>query len=431
MHRLLPAAAPGRRVLGQVVLQDRPAAGVPQRDVAAADETQRAVVEIVAVEVVHALAQRAGAHERVEDLLLEHVHRRGDLVGVIATDHAAPRRGVIRRADLRQQQQVHVVLGERAQHHHAGGLFDLVAIHIHIGDAGGALAGVVGVDPGDVAARAVAEIGLLQQHRQDRGLRAGLGIVAAAEPLAVTAIRALAHLHAQRVAIRFRGIGRGAGERIEAGLARRLVEQHGRGAAFQWRQRIATLACTFERVAAGLLHAADIAGGAGNAAQVFEAVVVRLQFVVCNAPVLQVHGFGDELPAVALLGMRADLEVLRQEAPALTVPVHARATDAGGGEERAQVAHRQRGLVGAVAEGERLALGRFENLLAHGVAQFILDGVGGEVRHGVAKFPAFQCQHLHAGIGQFLRDDRGGPAETHQHHVDWSFPLRHHDSPRR
>jgi len=53
--------------------------------------------------------------------------------------------------------------------------------------------------------------------------------------------------------------------------------------------------------------------------------------------------------------------------------VHARAAHARGRQERTELAHRQRKLVGLVAERERAALGFLEDLLAHRVAQFILD----------------------------------------------------------
>ena len=99
-HRLLPAGTPFRRAFRQLVLQDRPAAGAPQRDVPAADETLRTVIEIVAIELVDGLAQRARAHERVHDLVEEHIHCRRDLVGVVAPNHPGIGFGVVRLADL-------------------------------------------------------------------------------------------------------------------------------------------------------------------------------------------------------------------------------------------------------------------------------------------------------------------------------------------
>ena len=57
---------------------------------AAADEAQPRVIVVVAVEIVDRDAHPAGAHELVEDLVLEvEVHVTHDLVGVVAADDAA------------------------------------------------------------------------------------------------------------------------------------------------------------------------------------------------------------------------------------------------------------------------------------------------------------------------------------------------------
>ena len=102
-------------------------------------------------------------------------------------------------------------------------------------------------------------------------------------------------------------------------------------AALERRQRIAALARPLERIAAGLDRAAEVAGLAGDAAQVFEAVVVGLELVVGDAPVLDRHVGGNEALAVALLDVAArTTKSFGQEAPGLAVPVHAGAADAGG-----------------------------------------------------------------------------------------------------
>src|SRR5665811_481824 len=83
VYRLFTAAPTFWRALGCcVLLQDRPSPGRPQRNIAAADETKRSVIEVVAVEFVNRLTQRAGAHERVHIFVEEHVDRRRYLVGV-------------------------------------------------------------------------------------------------------------------------------------------------------------------------------------------------------------------------------------------------------------------------------------------------------------------------------------------------------------
>ena len=67
----------------------------------AADEAERRVVEIVAVEIVDDGAERARRHERVVLLVLEeHAHARvGVLIAVVLADDAAPGDRIIRLSD--------------------------------------------------------------------------------------------------------------------------------------------------------------------------------------------------------------------------------------------------------------------------------------------------------------------------------------------
>ena len=62
----LPCRAPFRRAGRRQRAFDRAGAGLHLADVAAADEAERAVIEIVAVEFVDAHADRAGGDERIE-----------------------------------------------------------------------------------------------------------------------------------------------------------------------------------------------------------------------------------------------------------------------------------------------------------------------------------------------------------------------------
>ena len=90
-HRLLPLRAPFRRAGRDRRRLDRPAVGLHLAHVAAADEAVRAVIEIVAVELVDAHADRAGGDERIEVELLvveEADHVRDGLVREVAADHA-------------------------------------------------------------------------------------------------------------------------------------------------------------------------------------------------------------------------------------------------------------------------------------------------------------------------------------------------------
>ena len=236
----------------------------------------RTVVEIVAVKLVHDHADGAGRDERIEvelRIVEKPVHARHCLVREVAAYHAGIGCGIVRLADLRQQQKLHVEQRESRQDHQIGGLFPFHAAAIHEGDAGGALAGAVGIDLGDFRIVARGEIRFAHQHRQDRGLRAGLGIVGAAEPLAIAAIGARPHPHAKRIGIGLRQIPRGLRERFVAEFARRLAEQRVAEALLLRRRRIRPRARAFERVAALLNLALQVPGLTRRAAQVFKRVV--------------------------------------------------------------------------------------------------------------------------------------------------------------
>jgi MFS family permease len=168
-----------------------------------------------------------------------------------------------------------------------------------------------------------------------------------------------------------------------------------------------------------------VAGLAGAAAQVLELVVVRLEIVVRDAPVLDRHVDRDEPRAVAVGRVLADDEVGGQEAPRLPVPVDAGAARAGAGTERAEMTHRQRDLVHAVAERERLAHRLLEDAVAHRVAQLVLDVVDAEIGDGVAKRAALDRDDLQAVVGQLLRENASGPAEADDDDVDRRQSRRH------
>ena len=196
-------------------------------DIAAADKAKRAVIEIVAVELVDAHADRAGGDERIEVVfvLVEEPDRgRHRLMGEIAADLALAGLRIVGRADARQQQKLDVEKLERAQQHEIGRLLPFVARCIHIGDAGRPFAGAVEIDAHHFALGARLEIRFAQQHRQDRRLRARLGIIGAAEPFAEAAKGALAELDAERIGVGLREIARRLRKRLVAellgGLAR-------------------------------------------------------------------------------------------------------------------------------------------------------------------------------------------------------------------
>ena len=86
-----------------------------------------------------------------------------------------------------------------------------------------------------------------------------------------------------------------------------------------------------ERIAAGLDLALDVAGLAADAAELFKAVVIGLQLVIGDAPVLdrQLRSAGiEKFLAVSLDDMAVQDEIGHLGAKALTVPVHERAAEA-------------------------------------------------------------------------------------------------------
>src|SRR6185312_17390842 len=175
-----------------------------------------------------------------------------------------------------------------------------IALRIDISDAGGALARAVEIDARDLAERARLEVRPAHEHGKQRRLRTGLRVVAAAEPLAKAAIGAGPERDAKRVRISLREIARGLREGRIAQLARGGGEE-GRGIGLPLRRRrIVAGARAFEGISARLLFAADIAGLAGGAAEIFELVVIGLHLLIGDAPILDRHILGEEFLAVAL-----------------------------------------------------------------------------------------------------------------------------------
>ena len=65
-----------------------------------------------------------------------------------------------------------------------------------------------------------------------------------------------------------------------------------------------------------------------------------------------------------------------------------------------------------VAHGEGFLLGAQEHLLADGVAQLVGRGGDVEVGGGIAPGAALDGDDVEAGLGEFERHDRAGPAEA-------------------
>src|SRR5262249_3070943 len=119
-----------------------------------------------------------------------------------------------------------------------------------------------------------------QKDRQDARLRRGFGVGLAAEALAVTAIFARAQRYAFRIGVGGAHVGSRRPERVISQFACGLLHD---GAGHAHGQRfvgILVLARPLEHVAAIDLLAAQIAGLAGHAEQLLEAIVVGLKLVV-------------------------------------------------------------------------------------------------------------------------------------------------------
>jgi hypothetical protein len=322
---------------------------------------------------------------------------------------------------------MNVVLGVGTEDNQFRRLFEFATLHVDIRHARGALACGIEIDPGDIAIGPIGEVVLREQHGEDRGLGRRLRVVAAGEPFAVAAVGALTHLHTVRVLVGLRRIRGGARKRLETNFLGRLVEEHGRIASLERRQRITSRARPLERVAAGLDPALNVAGLARSSAEILELVVMRFEVLVADTPVLDRHIRRNEVLAVTRFGVTANLEVGGEEAPMLTVPMDTRTPYACSRTERTEVAHRQCCLVERISESKRLARRLLEQSIADRVFQFVLDMRGCEIRDRIAKLAALDSQHLETRVGEFLCQNRRRPSKTDQHDIN-GFESRGHGS---
>src|SRR4029450_7512338 len=164
---------------------------------------------------------------------------------------------------------------------------------------------------------------------------------------------------------------------------------------------------------------------AGGAAEILEAVIVRLELVVGDAPVLDRPLRIDEALAVALLEMRAIDEVGRLEAPGRAVPVRRRAAQARARHKTLPAPHRQRRLPRCVAKGHCLLDVVLGQRLAYSVAQLVVDRGRLEAGHRVAHRPAFEADDLESARRELLAEDGSGQADADRYHVDRLQTLRH------
>src|SRR5258708_21073336 len=117
-----------------------------------------------------------------------------------------------------------------------------------------------------------------------------------------------------------------------------VAEHHGGMSVEHGADRVVACTRAFERIAPFLGLALDVACLACYAGHILELVVVGLQLVIGDAPVLDGAVRGDRLRAVAPVRARPDGEVARLEAPRQPLPLDARATHSGAGQERSELA---------------------------------------------------------------------------------------------
>src|SRR6185437_13465026 len=102
---LFEFAAPLRSAFGHGMGLYWTAIGIPQRDIATADEAESGVVEVVAVELIDRHSERTGAHKRVYNLVVEeHVNAGYDLIGVVLAYGALSGLGIIGCPNARREQ---------------------------------------------------------------------------------------------------------------------------------------------------------------------------------------------------------------------------------------------------------------------------------------------------------------------------------------
>src|SRR4051812_43413988 len=173
-------------------------------------------------------------------------------------------------------------------------------------------------------------------------MRAGLGIRFAAGALAMAAILTAAERQAFAVRVRLTHRRGRLREWMVAEFAARLGVHQRRLGHLHSRRRIFVAARAFEYIAAVDLLTAQVAGLAGDAAELIEPVVIRLQLVIGHRPVLDRHVLRNGLLAVTVDDVAAREVIAREIAPVLTSPMVGRAADSVAGQERSHPTHWQR-----------------------------------------------------------------------------------------
>jgi hypothetical protein len=129
----------------------------------------------------------------------------------------------------------------------------------------------------------------------------------------------------------------------------------------------------------------DVSGLAAGPTEIFEPIVVRLELVIGDAPILNGQVRIDEALAITLLEMGLVDEIDRLKAIRLAIPMHQRAAQTGSRQVSDPSPHRQRGLIRRVAGGHCFLDVVLHQGLADREPQFVVDRGGLKVGHGVAR----------------------------------------------
>src|SRR6185437_14262072 len=126
-----------------------------------------------------------------------------------------------------------------------------------------------------------------------------------AEPFAETAVAAGSLAHSERIAIGLREVARGLRERLVAELPCRLSEEGVTEGLRLRRVGIGTGPWALERVAALQDLALKIARLTAGSAEILEAIVMRLELRVSDAPILDRHVGRQKVRSITLREMNA------------------------------------------------------------------------------------------------------------------------------
>ena len=210
------------------------------------------------------------------------------------------------------------------------------------------------------------------------------------------------------------GPGNGCHPSDRAGPGHLVVERR----PAQRRHRVLALARRLESVAARIDLPVDVARLPRDADLVLDLLVVRLELVVAERPVLDGRSLRDARRAVAAPRFAHHLEVPRVQAPVLRPVMEARAADAV--HHRVSAARRRRR--GRRADGRRFAVG-----LVHRhrpAADVIPQFVGREV---AARQPGsrFEADHLDASLRERQHGDAARHPQADHDDVGVLEPSRH------